>query len=602
MNRYAVLIGNSNFPIESGLQDLRCPENDVDGMAEVLGDKRYGGFGELLRLKNRNTADIKRETGKVFGRAGKDDLVLIYYSGHGKQDMEGQLYLATADTFALSSIELMATALPFHDVRSFIRHSKTDKVILILDCCYSGAVGNAVLKGGDPEVVLGNMDEGRGIYILTASTSLQTAQEKEGDRYGLLTKHILIGLQTGDADKDDHGFVSMDDLYNYVFEMVRKDGPQTPMQWALNVQGKELAIARVFRDEVREPQPQVELLHGIELDKLEPPGGVVRLRSPFYISRKVDEQFLTAVRRKDTMVLVKGARQMGKTSLLSRALQQARAAGAKVVVTDFQEIGYKDLETLEGFYLALGNLLSDKLNVNLDPADVWEKRYGETINFGRYIKRLFQMIDAHLVWGLDEVDRLFTRDYGSEVFGLFRAWYNECELNPEAPWKHLTMVMAYATEASLFIKDKNQSPFNVGTRLALYDFDKQQVTELNRRHNSPLVNEEELNSFFALLGGHPFLVRCGLYVLASETLRFSQLETIADKEDGPFGDHLRRFIELLDKDKELEEQVQKILAGKGCSTESFYRLRSAGLMAGESAHDVKPRCKLYDKYLRRHLL
>ena len=31
---------------------------------------------------------------------------------------------------------------------------------------------------------------------------------------------------------------------------------------------------------------------------------------------------------------------------------------------------------------------------------------------------------APLLWAMDEVDRLFTCDFGSEVFGLFRSWHN----------------------------------------------------------------------------------------------------------------------------------------------------------------------------------
>jgi hypothetical protein len=603
MSRLALLIGNSNFPIDSDLQDLRCPENDVDGMAGILKDQKYGYFDESIQLKNRNTADVKREMGRVFGRAKKEDLVLVYYSGHGKQDLEGQLYLATADTLAGSSMDLMSTALPVSDIRNFIKHSSTNKVILILDCCYSGAVGNAVLRGADPNVALANLDEGRGTYILTGSTSLQTAQEKEEDSFGLLTKHIIAGIETGNADKDGDGLVSMDDLYSYVYEMVRKDGPQTPMQWALNVQGKELAIARVFKgstafQEAKSPGP----VHRIELDQLEPPGGVVRLNSPFYISRKADELFLAAIRRRDTIVLVKGARQMGKTSLLSRGLHQARGTGAKVAVTDFQVLGYEDLKTLAGFYIALGTLLSDKLNADVLVEDIWNEKRGATINFGRFMRKLLETVGGPVVWGLDEVDRLFTRDYGSEVFGLFRSWYNEWQLDPDSPWKNLTMVISFATEASLFIKDPNQSPFNVGTRLVLQDFDRAQVAELNRRHKEPLINEQEVNDFYQLLGGHPFLVRCGLYALVSENLSFSEFEKVADKEDGPYGEHLHRFIELLDKDSGMRDQVINILRRQGCSAESFYRLRSAGLMAGESAHEVRPRCELYKAYLERHLL
>src|SRR5206468_9769560 len=91
-----------------------------------------------------------------------------------------------------------------------------------------------------------------------------------------------------------------------------------------------------------------------------------------------------------------------------------------------------------------------------------------------------------LVWGLDEVDRLFNCPFSDVVFGLFRSWHNERSLNPEGPWGRLTLAIAYATEAHLFITDLNQSPFNVGTRLTLDDFTLEQVAELNRRYGSPL--------------------------------------------------------------------------------------------------------------------
>ena len=57
--------------------------------------------------------------------------------------------------------------------------------------------------------------------------------------------------------------------------------------------------------------------------------------STFYIVRPTDEAFAEAIARRDSIVLVKGARQIGKTSLLARGLQHARHVGAKVVLTDF---------------------------------------------------------------------------------------------------------------------------------------------------------------------------------------------------------------------------------------------------------------------------
>src|SRR5204863_6992379 len=105
------------------------------------------------------------------------------------------------------------------------------------------------------------------------------------------------------------------------------------------------------------------------------------------------------------------------------------------------------------------------------------------LNFRLYMRReVLGRLETHLVWGLDEVDRLFSCPFASEVFGLFRSWHNERALDPAGPWSRLTLAMSYATEAHLFITDLNQSPFNVGTALALRDFTAEQVGELNQRY------------------------------------------------------------------------------------------------------------------------
>ena len=336
---------------------------------------------------------------------------------------------------------------------------------------------------------------------------------------------------------------------------------------------------------------------------IEPAGGAVPLDSRFYIVRPADEEFRTAIGRQDSIVLLKGARQVGKTSLLARGLQQARQAGAKVVLTDLQKLSADDLVSAESFYLALADLIADQLDLDVVPEDVWNARRGASINFERFVRReVLSKVSAHLVWGLDEVDRLFACNFGSEVFGLFRSWHNERSLDPEGPWRRLTMAIAYATEAHLFISDMNQSPFNVGTRLSLEDFTLAQVGELNHRYGTPLKTDE-VEQYYKLVSGHPYLVRCGLQEMVTHQRSLSELETIADHEDGPFGDHLRRIAASLEQDKELRDVVRGILQNKPCPTqESFYRLRSAGLIVGDSVRDVQLRCQLYATYLEKRLL
>lgn len=338
--------------------------------------------------------------------------------------------------------------------------------------------------------------------------------------------------------------------------------------------------------------------------KLEPVGGAVPLDSRFYIERPTDREFHEAIARQDSLVLVKGARQVGKTSLLARGLQRARENGAKVVLTDFQSLSADYLTSPEKLILTLAETLADQLGLDVYPSEMWNSHLSPGINFERFLRReVLGKIETQLVWGLDEVDRLFSCDFGSDIFGLFRSWHNKRALDPEGPWRRLTMLIGYATEAHLFITDLNQSPFNVGTRLALEDFDMVQVAELNSRYGSPLRDRAEIARYFRLLSGHPYLIRRGLHEMVARNWTLADLEAHADQDEGPFGDHLRRMLVSLTQDSALCEVVQSVLQGRpSANTDSFYRLRSAGLMAGDSVRDLRPRCQLYATYLEKHLL
>src|SRR5262249_45458188 len=194
-------------------------------------------------------------------------------------------------------------------------------------------------------------------------------------------------------------------------------------------------------------------------------------------------------------------------------------------------------------------------------------------NFGVYLQRhALGASPAQIVWGVDEVDRLFSRPFASEVFGLFRSWHNARSLDPEGPWRRLTLVMAYATEAHLFITDLNQSPFNVGTRLTLEDFTKEQIADLNLRYGAPLRTDGEVQRYFDLVGGNPYLAQRGLHEMAQFRLTLNELETRAGDDDGPFGDHLNRMFAAVACDKTMLQAMVAVIGGETCpTTESFYR-------------------------------
>lgn len=330
-----------------------------------------------------------------------------------------------------------------------------------------------------------------------------------------------------------------------------------------------------------------------------PTSGCMPIDAQSYILRPSDAALAAALGRRDTIVLIKGARQMGKTSLLARGLAQAGAGGARVVETDFQKLNREQLDSSQALFDALGCWMADQLGLDVTPDQVRHPRLGANINFERFVQQqVLARTEGPLVWGLDEVDRLFNRPCASEVFGLLRSWWNETS----GKWERLTVVITYATEAHLFITDLDQSPFNVGTHIELADFGHSEVAELNQRYDSPLRGGQEINAFMALVGGQPFLCNRGLYEMREKGLTLEEFCAVALREDGPFGGHLRRLVFLLAREHELCQVVRGMLRGEQrLSTEAFYRLRAAGMVSGKSPRDARLRCGLYQAYLAEHL-
>lgn len=339
------------------------------------------------------------------------------------------------------------------------------------------------------------------------------------------------------------------------------------------------------------------------IGNLERVGGAVPLDSKFYIERSTDTEFQTAINRRDMIVLVNGARQMGKTSLLARGMETARKNGVGVVLTDLQKLTTAQFQNLDSFFQAIGELLADQLELEVLPQDTWRSQRSPNVNFERYVrKEILANLPGQLLWVMDEMDRLFNYGFCSDVFALFRTWFNECALDASKPWSRLTLSIAYATEAHLFISDPNQSPFNVGTKLTLNNFTRDQVADLNRRYGSPLQEGAELRRFCELVGGQPYLVRRSLHELVSRSMSMDEFAAQADHNDGPLSDHLRRILVLLVRDSRLCEVMRGILRGQPCPDyDSFYRLRSAGILSGESRDTARPRCGIYTTYLKRHL-
>jgi len=240
--RLAILVGSGKYPDEEKLQDLRCPARDVDGLAEVLQSPKHGAFSETVVVKDRPHHEVLLKINRLLKSADKNDFVVIYYSGHGKLDAANRLHLCTTNT-VIDALE--ATSVPVQSIKNYIDIAPPRQVSLVLDCCFSGAVGDVFARSGVDDQ-LQQMSGGRGTYIMSASTAVQVAIEKEEDEHSIFTKRLIEGISTGKADVDSDGLITMDELYKYVHDNVLDDGFQEPMKWSINVRG-DLIIARTAK-------------------------------------------------------------------------------------------------------------------------------------------------------------------------------------------------------------------------------------------------------------------------------------------------------------------------------------------------------------------
>jgi hypothetical protein len=255
--RIAVLIATDVYA-DDEFSNLRTPCTDATALAGVLADPRIGAF-EVRTLMNSPAQEIRQVLDETFTDAGRDDLVLLHVSGHGIKDEAGRLHLVMSDT---RRRHLRASAIAAAWVRELIDHSAARRVVVWLDCCFSGAFPPGFTpKGTETVDAIDQLtgDSGRGCAVMTASTKIQYAFER--DEMSLFTQAIVEGLRTGAADLGDDGRIDASELYSFVYDWVRGRTPnQTPTR--NDTLSGDIYIAYSDRDARRHSElaPEIQLL------------------------------------------------------------------------------------------------------------------------------------------------------------------------------------------------------------------------------------------------------------------------------------------------------------------------------------------------------
>ncbi|HAJ59449.1 MAG TPA: sulfatase-modifying factor protein, partial [Cyanobacteria bacterium UBA8543] len=251
MAKIALLIGVSEY--EPGFNSLPAAVKDVEAMHRVLVHPDMGGFAEadITVLKNPQKYEMENAIYELFANRKKDDLLLLYFSGHGITDQLGQFYLATRSTRKDQAKQLIdVTAVAASLLHQKMSNSRCDQQIVILDCCFSGAFAKGMNAKSDGTVNIQTQLGGKGRAVLASSTSTQYSFEHKDSGFSIYTNYLVEGIQQGKADGDSDGWISVDELHEYASDRVKTycldcdiDPPMTPEIYAVK-EGYKIHIAK----------------------------------------------------------------------------------------------------------------------------------------------------------------------------------------------------------------------------------------------------------------------------------------------------------------------------------------------------------------------
>ena len=223
--RWAVVIGVSKYA-HGGKRfaDLKYAAEDARLFRKFLDDPKSGGFAKdhILCLLNEDasTGNVRRALFEFLAQAHEDDLVMIFFSGHGMPEPSTQeLFLLCHDT---DPDHLASTAFPMWDVHTALsRFIKAERVVVYADACHAGGIADGQgAKGPSYNPVhqyFEQLARARGRLIFTASQAgeLSFESDKYGGGHGAFTYYLVEGLN-GAADKDSNSLITAEEIEEYV--------------------------------------------------------------------------------------------------------------------------------------------------------------------------------------------------------------------------------------------------------------------------------------------------------------------------------------------------------------------------------------------------
>lgn len=311
-------------------------------------------------------------------------------------------------------------------------------------------------------------------------------------------------------------------------------------------------------------------------------GGTLRPDAPSYVKRPADDELFNLTHA-GTFCYVLTARQMGKSSLMTRTERRLKQAGVSTATIDLTSIG---TVSIDAWYLGLLTELTRQLRLALDPENWWQERaaLGQPQRFINFLRDVvLTELKGQVVIFIDEIDSTLNLDFADDFFAAIRFTYN-ARAN-DAAYARLTFVLLGVATPSDLIKDASRTPFNIGQGIDLREFSWTDAQPLHQGLAAVYPEQAEaiLQRIFYWTHGHPYLTQklCAALVktrdgkwtetqvdelvarlfLSEEARNEDNLKFVQRNVEGIKGGQRRRLLKLYRRvyeEKKVKEEQQSL--------------------------------------------
>jgi uncharacterized caspase-like protein/CheY-like chemotaxis protein len=230
MHFYALLIGVANY---RHVRPLAKTTNDVDGLFKTLLKNGYSSENiSILKDGDATKNNISQKLDWLASSTKKEDTAIIFFSGHGMRSVGGFSpgeYLCPVEA---NLDQLKESCISSEEFTTALRAIHADRLVVFLDSCHSGGVGQArdanlnLQEGLSQQTYdqIAQSENGKGRVIIASCLPNEVSWELTDWKNGLFTHYLLEGLNGAAADSD--GKVRIMGLSGYISRNVPNHGQE----------------------------------------------------------------------------------------------------------------------------------------------------------------------------------------------------------------------------------------------------------------------------------------------------------------------------------------------------------------------------------------